>query len=425
MWQALRTHRILFLSFGMLMLGTGLQNTLIGLRAAEEGFSSTATGLIMASFYLGFLVSAIYAGKYIARVGHIRVFAAASALCSITILLHGMLINPWVWIAIRFITGFCISGLYIICESWLNAQSANHQRGQSLAAYVIVIYVSQSLGQLFFTIAGPKDMLLFLVASIAISLASIPLLLTRLKTPKIAKQQSSMGMASLYQRSPLGTVGIFAASFSSSILGSLMPVYAAKSGLDNHSTGYLVIALNLGCILLMSPVGKLSDRFDRRKVMTLAAAASAVTALLTVMFSGNFAWFLVLIGLLGGCALPLGSLASAYINDWLAGDEIISAASTIVLVGGCGAVLGPLVAGTLMDWFSLNAFFYVVIAVLGVFSGFAVYRMSRRSRSSLGEATHAVPMGPLNPVSITQAYDQRQLAAELEDGDEPAPSTPS
>ena len=139
MWQALQTHRVLFVSFAMLMLGTGLQNTLIGLRAAAEGFSSAATGLIMASFYLGYLVSALSAGRYIARVGHIRVFAAASALCSITILLHGMLINAWLWVVIRFITGFCISGLYIICESWLNAQSGNHQRGQAMAAYIIVI----------------------------------------------------------------------------------------------------------------------------------------------------------------------------------------------------------------------------------------------------------------------------------------------
>ncbi|MDO5091506.1 MAG: MFS transporter, partial [Cardiobacteriaceae bacterium] len=196
------------------------------------------------------------------------------------------------------------------------------------------------------------------------------------------------------------------------------PVYAAQSGFDGQSRGYLVIALNLGCILLMSPVGKLSDRFDRRKVMMLAAAASALTAAATVSLSGHFLPFLILIGLLGGCALPLGSLASAYINDWLAGDEIISAASTIVLVGGCGAVLGPLVAGTLMDWLSLNAFFHLVIAVMTAFTLFALYRMTRRSRSSLGEATHAVPMGALNPVSITQAYDQRQLA-DLPDDAEP------
>lgn len=410
MWQALQTHRVLFVSFAMLMLGTGLQNTLIGLRAAAEGFSSAATGLIMASFYLGYLVSALSAGRYIARVGHIRVFAAASALCSITILLHGMLINAWLWVVIRFITGFCISGLYIICESWLNAQSGNHQRGQAMAAYIIVIYVSQSAGQLFFTISGPESLLLFLVASIAISLASIPLLLTRIKTPQVPETQNSMSMAALYRRSPLGTTGIFAASFSSAALNSLMPVYAAKTGLNEQYAGYLVIALNAGCILLMSPAGKLSDIFDRRLVITLCAAFSAATALGTALLSGSFPLLLILVALLGGFSLPLSSLSSAYVNDWLQADEIVPAASTIMLVAGAGSIFGPLVAGGLMDWFSPEAFFYITCAVMLAFTLFACYRMTRRSVQNSGENVQAIHMSTLTAVGLAQAYDQRQLS---------------
>lgn len=412
MWQALKTHRILFVSFAMLMLGTGLQNTLIGLRATAEGFSSTATGLIMASFYLGYLLSALYAGRYIAQVGHIRVFAAASALCSITILLHGMLINPWVWIAIRFITGFCLSGLYIICESWLNAQSANHQRGQALAAYIIVIYVSQSLGQLFFTLTGPESLLLFLIASIAISLASIPLLLTRIHTPPIVEGQSTMNIVKLYRRSPMGTVGIFAASFSGGTLGSLMPVYAAKSGFGEQYAGYLVIALNLGCILLMSPVGKLSDTFDRRLIIMLTAAASATVALATILLPATFGILLLCIVLLGGCSLPLGSLCSAYINDWLQTDEIVSAAGTIMLVAGLGSVCGPLVAGGLMDWFGPKAFFYITFAVMSLFAAFALYRMTQRATPTSTDNTQAVAMNALTPVSLMQAYEQRQTSSD-------------
>lgn len=412
MWQALKTHRVLFISFAMLMLGTGLQNTLIGLRAAAEGFSSSATGLIMASFYLGYLVSALYAGRYIARVGHIRVFAAASALCSITILLHGMLINPWVWIAIRFITGFCISGLYIICESWLNAQSANHQRGQALAAYIIVIYVSQSLGQLFFTIIGPQSMTLFLIASIAISLASIPLLLTRIRTPRVTGRQSGMGIIKLYRRSPMGTLGVFASSFSGGTLGSLMPVYAAKSGLGEDYAGYLVIALNLGCILLMSPIGKLSDTFDRRLVITLSAAVSAVLALITILISGHFTLLLILIMMLGGASLPLGSVCSAYINDWLQKDEVVSAAGSIMLVAGAGSVCGPLVAGSLMDYFHPQAFFYITLAVMTLFSLFALYRMTRRAAPAMSDTTQAVAINALTPVSLMQGYDKRDSAAD-------------
>lgn len=410
MWQAFYTHRILFISFGMLMLGTGLQNTLIGLRAAVEGFSSTATGLIMASFYLGYLVSAHYAGRYIARVGHIRVFAAASALCSITILLHGMFINAWLWIAIRFITGFCISGLFIICESWLNAQSGNHQRGQAIAAYIIVIYVSQSLAQLFFSVTGAENLLLFLTASIAISLASLPLLLTRIKTPPVAERQSSMNLFKLYRRSPLGTIGIFAASFSSGTLNSLMPVYAARSGFNEQYAGYLVIALNIGCILLMSPLGKLSDTFDRRVIITLAAAACAAASVLTAYFAAHFLLLLCFVAVLGGCALPLSSLCSAYINDWLYPEEIIAAASTIMLVAGAGSVFGPLAAGMLMDYFSPIIFFYILFAVMSAFTLFALYRMTQRTVPAMSDSPPTLTVTTLTPVNLTQAYEQRQLS---------------
>lgn len=410
MWQAMRTHFTLFFSFGILMLGTGLQNSLIGLRARHEGFGSTSIGLIMASFYLGFLVSSLMAARYISRVGHIRVFAALSALCSITILFHGLWINAPFWFVVRFITGFCISGLFILCESWLNAQSSNHQRGQSLAAYITVLYLAQTLSQVFLFWANATSFLLFAFVSVCITLAPIPMLLTRVNTPALPEQPSTMRLSTLYRRSPLGIIGLFCGSFTIGSVTSLAVVFAANSGFNDKQAGYLVMALNIGCVLGMSPLGKLSDIFDRRIVLCIAAALSACIALITVLFAQTLLHLLGLFVLLGAVCLPMNSICSAYINDWLYPEEVLPAAGAIVLTSGIASVFGPLVTGALIDGFSNQMFFYVVIVVMSFFAIFAIYRMTQRSTNAMLDNTlDAMPMANITASTFTYAYDDKQL----------------
>lgn len=427
MFQAFRDHKILFLSFALLMLGTGLQNTLIGLRAVSEGFSSTVIGIIMASFYLGYLFSSLGAARYVARVGHIRVFAALTALCSITILLHNIFVTPWTWIVIRFVTGVCLSGLYIICESWLNSQTSNHQRGQTMAAYIVTLFASQSLGQLFLSVASPSSYLLFSIASIAISLACIPLLITQPKTPPISEQQQKISIARIYRRSPLGTIALFFGSFCNATIISLAPIYSVSEGVSAAEAGWIVIAINTGCALLISPWGKLSDSFDRRLILGLISGLCTVCGFVSLLVPHTVPVLLVAFFLIGGLALPITSIAQAYINDWLYPKEMIPAAGTIVLIAGSGSVLGPLFTGLLMQYSDNNIFLILIILVQGGLCGFGLYRMSRRSTDSLHQQSVAyVASAPnLSPDSLTQTtYSQRQLSFDFsaEDQSEDCPS---
>lgn len=409
MWQTLRNHRVLLISFGVLMLGAGLQNSLIALKAKHNGFSSLTIGLIMASFYLGFLISSLFAGRYVARVGHIRVFAALSSLCSITILFHGLWVNPTVWIIIRFVTGFCISGLYILCESWLNTQSANHQRGLSLAIYTTVAYIALSLSQLFLFLNDEQSFLLFALVSVFISLSSLPMLLAQIKAPELPKNQSTMRFIALYRRSPLGIIGLFCASFTIGSINSLAVIYASNAGYNDQQSGYIVMALNFGCVLLMSPMGKLSDVFDRRLVLCIAAALTAICSLFAIIYAHNLLTLLVFFLILGGLCLPLNSICSAYINDWLHPDEVLPATGRIVVISGVASIFGPLTTGFLMDFFSNKVFFYVNIAVMTFFALFALYRMTQRSNShALDNST--VVMASINANTFSYAYDDKQLS---------------
>lgn len=410
MWNALRRHKVLFFSIALMMTGSGLQNTLIALRGQAEGFSQSEIGLIMASFFVGFLLSALTAGRYIANVGHIRVFAALSALCSITILLHSVFLSAWHWMLIRFITGFCVSGLYIICESWLHAQSSNHNRGQAMAVYLMTIYISTMIGQLFFNFIAATSFLLFSITSITISLSSIPLLLTRIKAPLIEEQQESMGLAKLYRRSPLGFIGVFAASFCVSILTTLAPIYAVNNGIISSRAAWVVMALNLGALMFTLPIGRLSDKYDRRIILAVSALIGAGAAIVAPFAGSNLIYILPLFVLAGGFILPLSGMSSAYINDWLEPGEIVPAASTIVLVAGLGSIAGPVVAGILMQTLSNQAFFIIVAGVMGCFFLFALYRMTQRTNDTLHE--QSVTFSPMNhpfAESLVNAYDDRQL----------------
>lgn len=416
MWQALRHHKILFFSVMLMMTGTGLQNTLIALRAQAEGFSQSEIGFIMASFFIGFLVSALTAGRYIANVGHIRVFAALSALCSITILLHTIFLAAWQWMLIRFLTGFCISGLYIICESWLNAQSSNQERGQAFAVYLMVIYGSGTIGQLFFTFIAPTSFLLFSLTSIFISLASIPLLLTRINAPPIEEQQSSMSLAKLYRRSPLGFIGVFAASFCIGILTSLAPIYALGAGISAQRAAWLVMALNIGSLCFTLPIGRMSDKYDRRIILAVSSIVGCTAAVVALFVGANLYLLLPLFIITGGFILPLSGMSTAYINDWLESREVIPAASTIVLVAGLGAIIGPMTAGTLMQTLTNDAFLICIAAVMGSFFIFSLYRMTQRSTDTIHDSS--VPYTPMaQPLtdSVVQAYDDRQLEFDFTD----------
>ncbi len=385
---ALKSSWALLLGFGVLMLGDGLQGTLLAVRADIEGFSATVTGLIMSAFYGGFLIGSISCPRITTKVGHIRVFAALAALASASILVHALFVNITVWIILRLLSGFCFAGLYIVAESWLNDRASNETRGQLLSLYMVVTYFGVGAGQLMLNLAAPTDYPLYILTSVLISVAVVPLLLSA-GSPPTFHESINISLRELYRISPLGIVSMFVVGLVTATFFALGPVYGQRIGLDIENISYFMAAAVVGTVLLQGPIGVLSDWFDRRIVLTIVTILTSMAAVLCV-FAVEYSNQLILLsaGLFGGLAFPLYSICIAYTNDHLKPNQMIAASGALVLTGGIGAVLGPIATAIIMDQFGKQFFFWSMAAVTGLLGLYALYRMTRSVAVPLDKQGH-------------------------------------
>jgi len=420
--SALLSSWALLLGFGILMLGDGLQGTLLAVRADQEGFSATITGLVMSSFYVGFLLGSIMTPRITAQVGHIRVFAALAALASAAILVHAVFIQIPAWIALRFISGFCFAGLYIVAESWLNDRATNDNRGKLLSLYMVVSYLGVGVGQLLLNLAEPAEFPLFILASVLISLAVVPLLLSA-GSPPAFRESVDISLGELFRLSPLGIVSMFAVGLVTATFFALGPVYGSRIGLDVENISYFMAAAVLGTVVLQWPVGALSDYFDRRIILTIVTLLAALAAAICVPLSQDSRLLLfVSVGLFGGLAIPLYSICIAYTNDHLHPSQMIAASGALVLTGGLGAVLGPILIASIMDQFGEQAFFWSMGGVHGLMGLYAIYRMTRsaavpREKQGHNTATAAHPTGSVIE-GIQQLARDEATEFSIEDSDQ-------
>ena len=404
---ALSASWALLLGFGILMLGDGLQGTLLAVRADLEGFSATLTGLVMSTFYLGFLIGSIMTPGITVKVGHIRVFAAFAALSSAAILVHALVVSVPVWMAMRLVSGFCFAGLYIVAESWLNDRATNATRGKLLSMYMVITYIGVGCGQLLLNLADPLAFELFILTSILISIAVVPLLLSA-GSPPTFHDSVRISLLELFRVTPLGIVSMFTVGMVTATFFALGPVYAQRIGLNIRDVSYFMTAAVIGTVLLQGPIGALSDRFDRRTVLTIVTLLTAVSAIICVPAEevSRLALFSA-IALFGGLAFPLYSICIAYTNDHLEPKQMIAASGALVLVGGLGAVAGPLLFAFIMDKFGHQALFWAFAVAHGVTGLFAIYRMLRsapvpRARQGPSTATAVHPSG--SAIESVQQY---------------------
>src|SRR5210317_1767656 len=372
---ALGSSWALLLGFGILMLGDGLQGTLLAIRADLEGFSATLTGLVMSTFYLGFLLGSLLTPRITIKVGHIRVFAAFAALSSAAILVHALVVSVPVWMAMRLLSGFCFAGLYIVAESWLNDRATNETRGKLLSMYMVVTYIGVGAGQLLLNLANPLDFELFSLTSILISIAVVPLLLSA-GSPPAFHDAVRISLRQLFRLTPLGIVSMFAVGLVTATFFALGPVYAQRIGLSIRDISYFMTAAVVGTVLLQGPIGALSDRFDRRTVLTLLTILTSISALLCIPAEQESMLVLfIAIAVFGGLAFPLYSICIAYTNDHLEPTQMIAASGALVMVGGLGAITGPVLLAMIMDAFGHESLFWSIAVIHGLTGLFAIYRM--------------------------------------------------
>ena len=397
----------LLLGIMLLLAGSGLQGTLLGVVAEDAGFASAITGLIMTSYFVGFLAGSVGAERFIARVGHVRTFAALASLGSIAILVHGMVIEPWTWAAMRFLTGFSFAGLYVVAESWLNRQSSNEYRGGLLAIYMIVTHGGLAGGQALMNVGPTTGLALYALSSMVISAALIPILLSSAPQPHYVEEVERLTLGKLFKTSPLGVACCFGAGVANGIILGMGAVYARRLGFEVGGVSLFMAAIMLGGAAFQWPIGKLSDILDRRVVIAGVAAASAIAAVGLILAAPAGAWPLAAAGfVVGGLALTLYPLSLAHTNDWLSSDQMTAASSALVMVYGAGAVLGPLGTGMLMDAFGPDGFAVYVTVVGLALSTFALYRITRR------EAPETTEDYMLAPATMTAGEYWAEAAAE-------------
>ncbi len=375
--NVLKTTWPLFLGLAFLMLGNGLQGTLVSWRANFEGFSSSTTGWIMTAYYFGFLAGSLYTGKLIKEVGHIRVFAALASLASTAVLVQILLIDPAAWIVMRLVTGFSFAGVYVVVESWLNARSDNETRGRIMSIYMIVTYAGLAGGQLLFKVADPTSMSLFLLSSILLSIALIPLLISKVTAPVI-EESESMSVSKLFKTASAGVISLTLTSIVAGVVFGMGAVYAANAGMSISQTAlFMGVFIAMGAVAQW-PVGWVSDNFDRRLVIVILSALSV--ALIAVLYNidPQSTLFIMIFGLFGATALPVYSLSVAHINDRLKPEQMTSASSTMVLFSGIGATAGPITVGYLLHTFG-NVWFLLYLGAINLVLGLIVlYYMSQR-----------------------------------------------
>ena len=393
MSATIRTTGALLFSMGLLMLGNGLQSSLISLRASLEGFSTQLTGILMTGYFVGFLVGSMLTPRIVAQVGHIRVFAALASLASSMVLIHPVLIEPWSWFAMRLVTGFCIAGLFIVAESWLNDSASNATRGQLLSLYMVITTGAMACGQLLLNLADPGGFELFILISVLVSLALLPILLSATPAPSFAAPEH-MSLLRLYRSSPLGILGCFGTGMSTGAMLGMGVIYAQQIGLELSRISLFMGLIFIGGVTLQWPIGKLSDTFDRRKVLFVVTFLAALTALLAVAVATlSVPGLLVVVFLFGGLALPMYSMCVAHTNDALEPQQMVAASSNLVLTFGIGAALGPSLAAAVMGLLGPNGFFWYLTVVHACIGIFALYRMTRRSSVPTDEQGLCVPIG--------------------------------
>ena len=398
----------LLLGLMLLMVGNGIQGTLLGIRGSIEGFATWQMSVVMSAYFAGFLLGSRLAPGMIQRVGHVRVFAALGSMISGVMVLYAAAPDWMVWTALRVLIGFCFAGVYVTAESWLNNAATNETRGQTLSLYMIVQMVGIISAQGLLNVADPGGYQLFVFASVLVSLAFTPILLSVSPAPGFASAKS-MKMVRLFRISPLGCVGIFLMGGVYSALFGMAAVWGSLIGLSVLEISIFVAAIYLGGLVFQYPIGMLSDRIDRRQLIVGVAGVCTLVALLGFVMTLPFSVLLGVALLIGGTANPLYSLLLAHTNDFLQADDMAGASGGLLFMNGIGAVAGPLVLGWLMSVVGPPGFFLFIATLCAMLAGYGMWRMTRRAAPDMSDQGSYTPLTPsASVVTLDAAFEAAQ-----------------
>ncbi|MCC5986888.1 MAG: MFS transporter [Pararhodobacter sp.] len=408
MFKVLGASWALLLGMMLLMLGNGIQSTLLGIRGVIEGFTTTQMSVVMSAYFVGFLAGSQLTPALIRRVGHVRVFAALGSLISAALVLYAAAPDWIAWTVLRVLIGFAFAGVYVTAESWLNNTATNETRGQTLSLYMIVQMVGIIAAQGLLNLADPGGYTLFIVASVLVSLSFTPILLSVSPAPGFTSDRP-MGLPRLFRVSPLGCVGIFLMGGVYSALFGMAAVWGGLVGLSVLQISIFVAAIYLGGLLFQYPVGWLSDRIDRRRMIIGVAGLCALVTVAAAVLPLPFVLLSTVALLIGGFANPLYALLLAHTNDFLQTDEMAGASGGLLFINGVGAVAGPLVLGWAMGFVGPPGYFLYIASLCVALAFYGMWRMSRREALTLEEQGNYTPLTPsASAVTVEAAWETAQ-----------------
>lgn len=391
--------RTLLVGMAFLMVGNGLQGALLGVRAEIEGFGFAVGGAVMAGYFVGFLFGTAVAERFLVAVGHIRVFAALASVASSAAILHVVWVNPATWAFLRLVFGLCVAGLYVVVESWLNDMATNANRGRILGGYMVVMMGGLGTGQLLLAGGDPASFELFVLVSVLVSLALVPVTLSATTAPALVVPEP-LSLRRLVAAIPTGAVTAFWAGAAHGTLLGLAALYGKSEGLSDTRVALFGAMAPLGCVLFQWPIGWISDRVSRRGVIGVTAVGAGLAAAGSLLTEPGSGLSLALMFLFGGFTFPLHSLAVAITADRVAPAQITAATATLVRLTGVGAAICPAVAGAIMSATGPPAFFVVLAAVHGVIALYVAYRILARPTIPVAEQTDYVAL-PARATAVT------------------------
>ena len=407
--KVLKNSWALFLGMGFLMMAYGYQSSLLGVRAVKEEFSLAATGFMMSGYFVGYFIGTSTITSLISRVGHIRVFAAFASLASLVILVHSVFINPYIWFILRVLTGISMVCIYTVAESWLNDRSSNKNRGSVLSIYMVILYGSMGTGMFFLNFSSPQSYQPFILVSIITSIALIPILLTKKKPPTF-KKIKGMPLKELYITSPFGMVSSLFYGTIQSALFTLLAVYAASMNFTIFQISLVTLLLAISGAISQYPIGKLSDKYDRRKVIIISTFGASIFAFFAIISSGQMylpgelgtskIWFFIFLILFSICSLPMFSMICAHTNDYIPKEKFVSAGAGIQFTFGLGAMTGPFLCSIFMNLVGSNGFFIFLLFFHALIGFFGIYRMRIRQTVENPDSQFVAMPSTITPAGI-------------------------
>ncbi|WP_346910411.1 MFS transporter [uncultured Roseibium sp.] len=378
MAQTLASISALLISVAMLVFGHGLQTTLLPLAAAKASFTNLEIGVVSSSYFFGMVLGCLAAPHVIMRAGHIRAYAAMVSLMSAAAIFHPILIDPFSWSLIRIISGFCLAAFYMIVESWLNERATNENRGTVMSIYIVILFGFMMIGQISISTMEITSFIPFAIASVAVSLAVMPVALTTTTQPApIALVQ--FRPVKLYRNSPAALVGTLLVGVANGALWTLAPLYGSQIGLNSNQSAFYAAAIIGGGMLSQWPIGRISDLIDRRLVLIGIGISTALVALVIAFLSPTGVYMATgLAVLIGICSQPGYAIAVAHAFDYADPEDFVETSSGLLLSFGIGSIFGPFTASVLMNHTGPSGLYFMVAAAEIALAGFVLARLFAR-----------------------------------------------